>query len=185
MAGAEIQEIQIHQDDSGFSLVEVLIASSLLLMIVLGLIPIFLQSVLNNASGNESSRVSNAARSAAEQYFAYNFDHPALVVDSGTEKTFPQYYNASLGRWVDGSASIAGRQLERTITVRQYQLLDLEDNGVLDTPFASPSGVGGVVNLYPVHLREIEVEAEGMQVTGGPLGRVLNQNVTVRVLRGF
>jgi type II secretory pathway pseudopilin PulG len=171
--------------EEGFSLVEVLIASSLLLMIVLGLIPIFLQSVLNNAAGNESSRVSNAARSAAEQYFAYAFDHPQLVVESGTEKAFPQYYSTSLSRWVDGTATSPGRQLERTISVRQYQLLDLEDNGVLDSPFASPPGAGGIVNLYPVHLREIEVEAEGMQVTGGPLGRVLNQNVTVRVLRGF
>ncbi len=176
---------QTRGGERGFSLLEVLIASGLLFMVMIGLVPLFLQSVLNNASGNESSKVSNAARSAAEQFFAFDFNHPTLVVEGGVEKQFDQHFDHLTQQWIDGASAAPGKQLERSIIVRQFQLRDLEDNGVLDNPFASPPGAGGAVNLFPVHLREIEVEATGQAVDGGALGRVLNKTVTLRVLRGF
>ena len=171
--------------EAGLSLVEVLIASTLLLMVMLGLVPIFLQSVMNNAEGNESSRVSNAARSAAEEYFSYGFENANMVVTSGTKNEYPQWYNKAASKWVDGTPTSGANVLTRKVTVQQHQLRDLEDDGQLNTPFASPPAAGGAVNLYPVHLRWVIIEVDGRTVAGGPLSRVLNKAVTLRVLRGF
>ncbi len=171
--------------ERGFSLIEVLMASALLFIVLIGLVPLFLQSVLNNASGNESSKVSNAARSGAEQFFALDFNHPSLVVTSGLDKQAVEHYDRTLYRWINGPSTTPGKEMERTTTVRQFQLRDLEDNGILDTPFASPAAGGGLVNLFPVHLREMEVEVIGQLDSSGALRRVLNKSVTVRVLRGF
>lgn len=171
--------------ERGFSLIEVLMASALLFIVLIGLVPLFLQSVLNNASGNESSKISNAARSAAEQFMALDFNHPALVVTSGLNNQSVQHFDRVLHRWVSGAATSPGRAMERTVTVRQFQLRDLEDNGKLDTPFASPPAAGNALNIFPVHLREIEVEVTGRLATAGALRRVLNKTVTIRALRGF
>ena len=179
--------MQPRSGERGFSLVEVLIASALLFMVMIGLVPLFLQSVLNNASGNQSSIVSNAARSGAEQLFAYDYNSPALVVTEGAQnqKEVTQYFDHTTQQWVDAPTIATGQQMERTVTLRQFQLRDLEDDGVLNQPFLSPNATGGAVNIFPVHLREIEVEVAGRAVDGGALGRVLNKSVTVRVLRGF
>ena len=173
--------------ERGFSLVEVLIASALLFMVMIGLVPLFLQSVLNNASGNQSSIVSNAARSAAEQLFAFDYNNQALVVTEGAQnqKEVTQYFDDTTQQWVNAPTVVSGQQMERTVTLRQFQLRDLEEDGILDEPFLTPLATGGAVNVFPVHLREIEVEVAGRAVDGGALGRVLNKTVTVRVLRGF
>ena len=53
--------------DAGFSLVEALIASALVLMITLGVMPLFTHAVVQNVSGKESTISTNYSRSAAEE----------------------------------------------------------------------------------------------------------------------
>ena len=47
--------------EAGFSLIEGLIAAALLLLVLVSILPLFTQSMLNNATGNDSSYISNAA----------------------------------------------------------------------------------------------------------------------------
>jgi Tfp pilus assembly protein PilV len=54
--------------ERGLSIVEVLIASALLLIIALGILPLFSRSIISNRQGLDSTEVSNMARTQMEEY---------------------------------------------------------------------------------------------------------------------
>lgn len=67
-----------HPVDSGFSLVEVLIAVAILGIVALGIVGLFSHSIVVNASGYDYAVLSGVARQALEQLQALPFDDPAL-----------------------------------------------------------------------------------------------------------
>ena len=57
----------------GFTLVEVLIAAAILLVVALGILPLFMRSIVSNMEGSDHTQVANAARARAEEFFQLPF----------------------------------------------------------------------------------------------------------------
>ena len=165
---------------AGFSLIEVLIAMVILLIIAVGIMPVFTQASVSNVSGNDSTRVSNFARDRAEEVVQYPFNSTEMTITAGSEAQLPpggEYFSARDEVWKPG-APTAGDPgpFTRTTIIRQYHVEALED-GVLDIAEALPAGAAP----GDIQLKEIEVTIEGTRVLGSTLGPA--KRLTVRVLK--
>ncbi len=149
-----------------FSLIEVLIAAALLLIIALGVLPLFTQAMVSNTAGNESTQVSNFARSRLEEYQQLPLNGASLTVPIGsTELTVEDYYSFADEAWKSGPEPAGDpARWSRTTVVRQYGVSALDD-GIL-TPDEALDG--GTEESF-VHFKEVEVTVRGGRA-GGVLG---------------
>jgi prepilin-type N-terminal cleavage/methylation domain-containing protein len=166
--------MEVRKVERGFSLVEVLIASAIFLIIALGVLPLFAQAIRSNLSGRDATDVSNLARSHVEELLQVPFE--TLAVPTGeTEGATEEYWSTTTQKWVAGSTPATGDAAlwYRTTTIRQFELRDLQDDGVADNPLpgGTPSG--------EIHFKEIVVEVRG--IPRNPLAG--GGAVTVRRLR--
>lgn len=181
--------------ESGFSLIEVFIAGALLLIITLGMVPLFTRSLRDNQSGAESSQVSNVARSQLEEFFQLPWDSTKLTLvstdpDSGRLKVFGHYFSQADQLWKSCAdppptacdplgcnvpADDPARWV-RTTCVRQFSNDDVTDDGVL----ADDEALAFDAPANQVHLKEIIVRVQGsdQSVVFGPARRL-----TVRTLK--
>lgn len=163
---------------AGLSLVEVLIASFLLLVILLGVLPLFTRAMISNNSGRESTMVSTLAQSKADEYLQLPFEREELTLDSGTEKVVEEYFSVADQEWKPVTPAASGPALfTRTTTVRQYGIT-VDASG--DTDLTDP--LDASVAQSAVQLKEIEVTVTAAR-GGGPLGPP--KTVTVRVWKAF
>lgn len=165
------------RSDRGMSLVEVVIASFIMLILALGVLPLFTRSMASNASGADSTYVANMATERAEEFLQLAYDSPQLVIPLGQpERVFQEVYTESAGDFVPGTAETARTAGEsplwtRVTTVRQYNVNDL----------ATPIPGEDPLNPNPsAQVKEIEVAVAGLR-EGGPLGA--SRALTVRVLK--
>ena len=153
---------------AGFSLIEVLISALLLMVIALGVLPIFLQAVASNEVGREYMIVSNFAKSRAEEYAQKAFNSPALTLTAGTQLVVKDYYSAKTRTWVPALTAGDLAMWTRTTTVRQFSFSDPA------TPLAAgvPAGT--------IHVKEITVD-----VKGAKLGSIVGsgKQATVRMMK--
>lgn len=158
--------------EAGFSMIEVLIAAAMLLIVALGVLPLFTQAMVNNTAGAESTRVANHARTRAEEFLQYPFNSASLLVPAGvTEREIDDYYAREEEAWFAGTVSDAASAghdplFTRTTTIRQFNVQDLT------TPLDGGAPPGAV------HVKEITVEIEGTR-SAGPLGA--GKRIAVRV----
>lgn len=164
----------------GFSLVEVLIAMVILLIIAVGIMPIFTQASVSNVSGNDSTRVSNFARDRAEEVVQYPFNSTEMTITAGSEAQLPpggEYFSARDEVWKPGAPTPGDPgPFTRTTIIRQYSVKALED-GTIDVAEALPAGA----DPKDIQLKEIEVTIQGTRVLGSTLGPA--KHLTVRVLK--
>ena len=89
--------------ERGLSIVEVMIAAALLLIIALGILPLFSRSIISNRQGLDSTEVSNMARTQMEEYVQLPFNHQMLTVPDGSEVlVVEQHYSEKDDKWKDG-----------------------------------------------------------------------------------
>lgn len=160
---------QLRPGQAGFSLVEVLLASVILLIMLLGLVPVFLQSMGSNLEGKESSDVSIFARSRAEELFALDFNSEPLRLSDGTERQYFEVYRD--GDWeavVSLGTLPTGTEWTRTATIRQFNIATLDD------PLAFDADPG------QVHLKEIVVSVRRV---GGRNFSNRGQRLAVRLFK--
>jgi prepilin-type N-terminal cleavage/methylation domain-containing protein len=165
--------------EQGFSLIEVLIASGILLVVALGVLPLFAQAIVNNRAGADYTQATNIAKSELERLYALPFSSPDLqVVGEATERL--QYFSQYQQKWIDGAAPAADPPLwTRTTTIRQYGVggvVDIDKDGVLDPPL--PEGTEAAF----VHVKEIEIRVESGR-GGGPLGG--GKRITLRTYKAY
>jgi prepilin-type N-terminal cleavage/methylation domain-containing protein len=162
----------------GFSLIEVLIAAAILLVVALGVLPIFSQAIVNNRAGADYTQVTNIARSELERLYSLPFSSPELEV-VGPETVRNEYFSQRDQKWADGNAPLNDPALwTRTTLIRQYGLggvVDIDKDGKLDGPLP-----GGSL-ASQVHVKEIEVRAASGR--SGPLGG--GKRVTLRVYKAY
>jgi prepilin-type N-terminal cleavage/methylation domain-containing protein len=173
------QRALTRRGEKGFSLIEVLIAAGILLVVALGVLPIFAQAIVNNRAGADYTQATNYAKSELERLYALPFSNPLLqVVGDETERV--QYFSLAQQKWIDGEAPTADPPLwTRTTTIRQYGLgglVDLDKDGTTDDPLP-----GGTPDTF-VHVKEIEVRVESGR-SGGPLGA--GKRITLRVYKSY
>lgn len=173
--------------EAGFSMIETLIAAAILLIIALGLIPLFTRSILDNNSGNDATQATNHGKTRLEDLIQLPFNHQRLEVPGGADEglAVETWTTGALNqsgdlneRWWDGTAPPAGSGevlWRRRTRVQQFSVNDLDD-GVLDNP--QP---GGTQPSF-VQLKEVEVELEN-----GKQGTLLggNQTLILRVVKPF
>jgi len=172
---------------AGFSLIEALIAAAILLVIALGLIPLFTRSIVENSLGNDATQASNHGKTELEELLQLPFNHQRLTVPAGapqvqTAESFalglPDQIGDANEGWWPGAPTNRGRiAWTRTTTVRQYGIGDLDD-GVLDPKEAK---LGGTQPIF-VHLKEVEVQMDSSRQLRLPAG---NRGLTLRVLKPF
>ena len=115
---------------SGFSLIEAVVAGAILLVIILGILPLFVRSMINNEGGSDFTQISNAAKGRAEELFQLPFDSPLLAITAGTERISEEYFSQRDKVWrpgVEADATADGdlALLRRTATIRQFNVNDL------------------------------------------------------------
>ncbi len=176
---------------SGVSLVEVLIASSMMMIVLLGILPLFLRSVTNNQEGMAATEVTNHSRSRVEEMFQLTFDHPNLTLAAGTALTVDESWSPgaidhagdSEERWFPGPPSDhPTRPIHwwRTTTVRQFGVNDISDDPADNRRFSTP--LASNTDPIFVHFKEIQVTLQSTRESGvlGP-----SKALTVRVLKPF
>ncbi len=171
---------------AGFSIPEVLIAALLLLIVALGLIPLFMTAMVNNSYGEESTRLTARGRAAVEEFLQLNFAHEDVDIPVGaTELMVEQQWDAQNRTWVDGNnlvSAASSLRWSRQVRVQQFSIngaRDIDSDGVIDIidgleDLAGRSGhpdprdgrfdnpISGAVNdAQFVHLKTLEVVVAG------------------------
>ena len=114
---------------AGFSMLEVLIAGAILLIISLGLIPLFVQAMRNNETGSDYLQAANGNKSRLEESTQLPINHTILALPVGaTEGQVVESYaqgdrrigDAAEGWW-PGTPSDKGQLLwTRTTRVHAF-----------------------------------------------------------------
>jgi prepilin-type N-terminal cleavage/methylation domain-containing protein len=176
--------------NGGFSLIEVLVAALLLLVIALGLIPLFTRAMIDNASGRDATTATNFDRTQLETMSAVPFDFAKMTVPNGqpfleSEESFSRgtlnVDNDSGEVWTAGvPTNLATVRWTRRTRVRQYQAIDVKGH-----VFASPK-VGGTDEAF-VQVKEVEVMIQGANRSATLLGNVLGggPQVTFRLMSAY
>lgn len=176
---------------AGFSLVEVLIAALVLLIVVLGVIPLFARSIVNNVMGHDYTTAANFARSELEFFYGLPFNSAELELPDGeTELVTAACWVASdpdgLGEaeWVPLAAETedcgADAAWKRITVVRQYSAAELDFSPATST--LPGTALPGGADESQIHLKEIEVFLESTK-RGGLLGPP--QRFNLRVFKPF
>lgn len=158
-------EVRSRPRAGGYSLVELLIAATLMIFIALGILPLFTRSVVSVRRGANATEVGNINRTAVEEYFQLAFNSPELTIDAGTEKITEQKFLAHSRQWVPQSNPELPADPAiwyRTTTVRQYgwnavSELPTDDTVLtVDPSLALPAGSSGA----DIILKEIIVDID-------------------------
>ena len=156
---------QLRRHERGFSLIEVLIASLIMLFIALGIVALFTMSAASNLQGSESTKAANYARERLEQLWQVPFSAPELTISgSGTQNTSYEYYDNTTKKWTAMATPTppAAATWTRITTVRQFAVDNLASGAAI-------SGDVGTANPQQVQIKEIKVEVHNKRV-GGALG---------------
>jgi len=139
----------------GFSLIEVMVAAVILLVIALGLVPLYTRSIRSNVEGFDYTHVANSARSRADELFQLPFDSPRLTVPGGeTVLEVQDFFSHAEHRWMeqaewDTEGGDDTALFTRTTTVRQFAVGDMTNP------------LPGNAPLETIHLKEITVAVAG------------------------
>ncbi len=164
-----IAPIAKRRGEAGFSVIEALIAAGILLIIAIGLIPMFTQSILNNAAGSDSSQSSTFAKDELENLQEMNFNTPdLLLVGATTELSSVDYWTqgtASIGdeAWTSTMPTTVRPRWTRTTRVAQYSIGAFDDGALVPAERKT-----GSTQPIEVHFKIVEVQLDsGKQATSG------------------
>ena len=151
-----------NRSNAGFSVIEVLIAAGIFLIIAVGLLPLFVESIRNNLRGREATDVSNMGKSRLEEYFQLPFDSTRLEVSDGrTEMWVSDFYKLSTAGPSTWAGAVSGGSIfpwTRTTRIRQFNINNLSQP------------LDGAADPGQVHLKEVRVELESRRTPGNPFG---------------
>jgi Tfp pilus assembly protein PilV len=164
-----------HPSAAGFSLIETIIASLILMVIALGVLPLFSRAMASNLSGSESTSLANMASTRAEELYQLDFDHDLLTVPAGaTELVRDEVWTEEHKAWIGGDElSTELVRWTRQTRVRQFNVNDLLGD--------SPTPLDGSVSDGSVQVKEIEVEVRTGRQGGVALGPA--KSLRVRLLK--
>ena len=172
------------QAEQGFSLIEALIATGILLLIAIGIIPLFATSILNNSRGADSTTATNHDRSQLEDMIQIPFNAPVLTLTgSATQTESDEWWapgdtgmlNDSTEGWKSALPTTGYVPWTRQTIVSQYQESAL-DGGVLQAGAA----LNGSASPNVVQLKLIQVE-----VDSGKKGLNSGEKVVMQYIKAY
>jgi prepilin-type N-terminal cleavage/methylation domain-containing protein len=173
----------------GVSLVEVLVALTILLIALVGIMPLFMRSMQSNTLGRQYTQSAQVAASRFEEFLALPLDREALTVPIGDDELendrvwrVDPNRPANGGRWVDGTLTTAansGNRFGAVATLSQYSVNDIESDYQAKRPLM------GDTPAPQVHLRQLAIRVVHPRPAGA--GGVLFpvQPLEITALRGF
>lgn len=151
---------------AGFSLVEAILASLILLVVALGVLPLFTRAMASNFSGAESTSLSNMATGRAEELYQLPFDHAELTIDVGqTERLVEECWTAEDGHWIVDTTNVC--QTKQVLWTRQTRIRQFTINDLLGN---DPKPLDGGTPPGSVHVKEIDIEVASGRADGIALG---------------
>jgi type II secretory pathway pseudopilin PulG len=179
---------------TGFSMLEVLIAGAILLIISLGLIPLFVRAIRDNETGSDYTQVANGNKSRLEESSQLPINNQSLAVPAGAAEgqvveSYAQGNRAQVGdaneKWWPGAPTDKGQLLwTRTTRIHLYSMDALDKRArdyVLDTS-ERQLGASDTGDMGNNHLKEVEVVLDSDKtsaVFGG------GKRTTYRLLKAF
>ena len=152
-------------EQAGMSLIEVLVAALIMVVVALGLIPIFTRSMRQNREGANFLDLTNVARSSLEEHLQMEFGAPRLTIPAGSDELVVQHYwNAATRQWLPLPADLntlpVTARFERTVQIQQFASGDLILDGTLDDPLS------GDAPEDLVQLKRIRVVVRALSIAG-------------------
>lgn len=176
---------------SGFSLLEALVAAALVLVITLGIMPLFTRSIVQNVAGKESTLSTNYSRSLTESLMPLPLDRDSLrpPVGENSQQICERYDPDTEWTVYACGGSLAGQPTWlRDMSVQQYSIREIYDEdtangiGTFKEPIAGYAIDDDRFDAF-VHIRELMVVTEGQRRADSPLGP--GRRVDLVNLRGF
>jgi Tfp pilus assembly protein PilV len=156
--------------EAGFSLLETLIAAAVLLLILIGILPLFERSRMNLMQGNDATKTSNAVVDLSERLLAENFNSFTTNIPSGaTESVITDNWLLNGDQWSATVPAGDQAQLVRTVTIQQFSVADATDS---DTN-AFETALDGGEPRTSVHAKRFQIEITNPR-TGGNVFRVVS-----------
>lgn len=169
--------------ESGFSVVEALIAAALLLIIAIGIIPFFSTAMANNTRGSDSTQASNFTKTVLEDLLQIPFNNQTVAMPAGSTQIVRDQWWSPGDRelvgdegWQDGVSSGTEDVWNRQVVITQHSINDVED-GLFDTP------LDGSADPINVHLKQIVVTVRSSRQAGNALGG--GQTFVLRTFKAF
>lgn len=156
----------------GFSLIEMLIASFLLLLVVIGLVPLFVQSIKSNESAEETSDLLRAAQLQMEGLVQLPFNDPRITVQSGSEEITNHSIDPSTAyKLVEEDflppGYLRNKPVDSELTIRHFNIAAIDD-GVIDEADALDAGMSPSL----VHFKQIVMDVKRTDFALGlPIGK--------------
>ena len=161
--------------ESGFSLVELLIALTFMAIIATGIVPFMVRSTTNNMTSNETSNVTNVARNTLERYFQADFNAPIVTLGSGTELVVNEYYSRDDEEWKPMPIAAGDvPKWTRDVTVRQYGIGAIDDGVLLPD-----EALDATAPTAQVALKQVEVYVESQSAMRAGFGPKRNITLTL------
>jgi type II secretory pathway pseudopilin PulG len=154
-------ELNRRRRQSGLTLVELAIAGGILLIVAIAIIPLFTNSMVNNATGRQLSQATNHGRSAAEEALQMPLDRAMFRIPDGDLLTarvmtwsVSRADPVAGGHWATTGPTGSERALwRRTSTLRQFNV-----SRILPNPVGSTEPIPGGYPDEFIHLRETVLE---------------------------
>jgi Tfp pilus assembly major pilin PilA len=135
------------RSEAGFSMVEALIAAAILLIIAIGMIPLFTRSMVNNALGSDYTQATTFGKTSLEKLCKGTLSSGDLVLTAGTSLLRSDFVEKSATKgtpvseldWKYTVTNSNALVWTRTMRVRQFNFHAVED-GVLTDAEALPAG---------------------------------------------
>ena len=181
------EPIASRRGEAGFSIIEGLIAAALLLIITVGVLPLFSRSMLNNVRGNDATRQSNGAVDELERTAALPFLSGDMTVAPGETELanetalaivhLPNNEQVVSSTW-EPYATLAPADvvLRRTRTLQQYSFDDYQSDNAFTTPLP------GEAEQRLVHMKVVDVVFEEPL---DPLNANWKTHYTVRAISAY
>lgn len=151
---------------AGFSLIETLIAAAILLLILIGILPLFERSRMNLIQGYDASRISNATIENSERLLALPFNGFLTNLPDDAAATTVQrtdFWLLEGDAWADTVPAGDRAQFTRLTTIDQFGVNDATDDGVLFTPGEE---LNGATPAGQVHMKRIVTEVTNPRLDG-------------------
>lgn len=168
----------------GFSLIEALIAGAILLIVAVGILPLFIRSVANNSTGGELSQKVVQTSSRLEAILPNNINNAILTWGGTTDVTTTNYYTLGVDRngdigatsdrgwagegWVPPTSG-AGRGAllwQRTTRVRAFNILEWDKAALNDDrelpPAFPPVPLLGSTDPSTISFKELTVTIQNV-----------------------
>jgi hypothetical protein len=161
--------------EAGFSLIEGLIGAGILLIVMIGLIPLFTRAITDNTAGSDYTREAQYAKSRIEDFAKTPLGVGPYVIAPGTTQTvIDEYLDPTTQTWqpIVGSPP-AKAEWRRTSTVTGY---------AISVPFTIGTPVDGSVAPAFEQIVVVVKNLEG----GTGIGPLLQRkSTTVAFLKSF